>query len=89
MHDGSNQKARLKVWFAYLAAILAMYVLSVGPVAWTLRATLFGIKHYPPGPGMTLIEVIDPYATIYSPIVWIASCNPSLRAALKWYVSLF
>ncbi len=72
-----RQKPSLAFWATVtLIGLPVLYVLSVGPVAWTSR-------FMPKWLGNALVVV-------YSPLEWIYKNGPApIHEALDWYVSFF
>ena len=60
----------------YLAIAMALYILSAGPMYWTIYEAFF-VGHNP------LIQ------TLYLPLVWLASNSDLFGQWMEWYVGLW
>jgi hypothetical protein len=74
MSDEPKKRSR-RPWIWWVVALLALYVLSIGPMTGFFGGT------FDPWPKMA-------YDAFYTPLWWVCERVPPLGRAVEWYIDL-
>ena len=81
MADDEPNQLRSKCWLA-LVFVPVFYVLSIGPVAWTVHT----LENHLSAPANARIR--EAVEVIYAPLLWSSEQMPWLYDVLYWYAHL-
>ncbi len=83
MQDDRPNRRRSKRWGVFVAA-LALYVLSVGPVCWTIKFLFLRFPDREDSWGIC----DDALEAVYAPLLWVGADSDWFDAVLTWYTNL-
>jgi len=74
----SEWPIRVAVWVGAAVGLLALYVLSLGPVAWLVDHGYISTATY-----QALVQVV------YLPLTWVVGSSRWAQEFLEWYISFW